>query len=79
MQVTEIPVKRQDGPLIRSLRRAAGHKQGEFAGMVRLHVNSLDNIERNRRNASPEVLHRIANALGVAYEELLDVPEQVTS
>ncbi|VXB83463.1 helix-turn-helix domain-containing protein [Aeromicrobium sp. 9AM] len=63
--------KRQNGHTIRHFRIKGGMKPGEFATLARISYSTLDNIENERRNASPEVLHRIAIALDVPVEALI--------
>lgn len=62
---------RQNGLAIRHLRIKSGKKPGEFATAARISYSTLDNIENERKNASPEVLHRIAAALDVPVGALL--------
>lgn len=44
---------------------------GEFATLARISYSTLDNIENERKNASPEVLHRIAVALDVPVQAII--------
>lgn len=62
---------RHDGAAIRSLRIQSGMKPGEFAASVRISYQHLDNIENGRKEASIEVLHRIATALDVPIAEIV--------
>lgn len=62
--MTEKPT-RQNGLTIRHLRIKSGMKPGQFATAASISYSTLDNIENERKNASPEVLHRIAAALDV--------------
>ena len=62
---------RQNGLSIRHLRIKSGKKPGEFATAARISYSTLDNIENERKNASPEVLHRIAGALDVPVGALI--------
>lgn len=62
---------RQNGMAIRHLRIKSGKKPGEFATLARISYSTLDNIENERKNASPEVLHRIAGALDVPVAALI--------
>lgn len=62
---------RQNGVAIRHLRIKSGSKPGEFATSARISYSTLDNIENERKNASPEVLHRIAVALDVPVEAII--------
>lgn len=67
-------MSRQNGLAIRHLRIKDGTKPGEFATKARISYSTLDNIENERKNASPEVLHRIAQALDVPIGALLRDP-----
>lgn len=62
---------RQNGLAIRHLRIKSGKKPGEFASAARISYSTLDNIENERKSASPEVLHRIALALDVPVGALI--------
>jgi transcriptional regulator with XRE-family HTH domain len=55
----------QNGEAIKALREANGWRLSKFATAVMISHGALSNIEANRRNASPEVLRRIADTLGV--------------
>ncbi len=65
---------RQNGLTIRHFRIKAGDKPGEFATKSRISYSTLDNIENERKNASPEVLHRIAAALDVPVAAIIRDP-----
>jgi transcriptional regulator with XRE-family HTH domain len=65
---------RQNGLAIRHLRIKSGKKPGEFATAARISYSTLDNIENERKNASPEVLHRIAAVLDVPVAALIREP-----
>lgn len=56
---------RQNGLAIRHLRIKSGMKPGPFASAASISYSTLDNIENERKNASPEALHRIATVLDV--------------
>lgn len=56
---------RQNGLTIQAFRIKAGKKPGPFSVEVGIAYSTLDNIEKERKSASPEVLHRIALALDV--------------
>lgn len=62
---------RQNGMAIRHLRIKSGKKPGEFATAARISYSTLDNIENERKSASPEVLHRIAAALDVPVQAII--------
>jgi len=51
-----------------------GLKPGEFAKRALLAYSTLDNIENERKEASAEALHRIADALGVPPEAIVRDP-----
>jgi transcriptional regulator with XRE-family HTH domain len=55
----------QNGAAIKALREANGWKVGKFATAVMISSAYLSNIEAERKNASPAVLRRIADTLGV--------------
>lgn len=65
---------RHNGAAIRALRIKDGLKPGEFANKALVAYSTLDNIERERKEASVEVLHRIANALNVPVEAIVRDP-----
>ena len=62
---------RQNGLTIRHMRIKSGRKPGEFATAARISYSTLDNIENERKNASAEVLHRIATELDVPVAALI--------
>lgn len=62
---------RTDGAQIRKLRIESGKKPGEFAAAVGISYVHLYNVETGSKQASPEVLHRIARELQVPADELL--------
>ena len=66
----EIPRKRQNGPEIRRRRQALGVKIGPFADRVDCSFKHLNNIENGHKQASPELLNRIARELSCDVEEL---------
>ncbi len=59
---------RHNGPAIRALRVKSGFKPGEFATKSSISYAHLDNLENERKQASVEVIHRIAMALSVPPE-----------
>lgn len=65
---------RQNGLTIRYFRIKAGKKPGEFATESRIAYSTLDNIENERKEASVEVLHRIAQALDVPVRAIVRDP-----
>jgi transcriptional regulator with XRE-family HTH domain len=56
---------RANGAAIRALRAAYGWKPSKFATAVQVSHGYLTNIEAGRKQPSPEVLRRIADALNV--------------
>lgn len=68
-------LKRHNGTAIRCFRiKATGLKPGEFATRAGIAYSTLDNIENERKEASLEALHRIADALGVPAEAIVRDP-----
>lgn len=59
-----------DAQKIRDLRIRAGLSIHQLADRIGCHHESLRNLERNRRNASDQMLGRIALSLGVDLEEI---------
>lgn len=57
--------RRQNGLAIRHFRIKQGDKPGDFSKKIGVAYSTLDNIENERRDASLEVLYRIAVALDV--------------
>lgn len=69
--MTSAKLPRQNGLSIRHLRIKDGKKPGELATAARISYSTLDNIENERKNASPEVLYRIATALDVPVAAII--------
>jgi len=65
---------RHNGMAIRYLRIKDGLKPGEFATKVGVSYAHLDNLENERKEASLEVLHKVANALNVPVEAIVRNP-----
>lgn len=61
---------RQNGEAIRALRKAHGKGVVELAGLVKIHPQSLRNIENGRRQASHGVIRRLARELGVPVKAI---------
>jgi transcriptional regulator with XRE-family HTH domain len=59
-----------NGLEIRRLRQIEGWNSTPFAKQVRISVGYLSRLESGERNASPEVLGRIAHALKVTIVDL---------
>lgn len=72
------PTTRHNGSAIRYFRIKDGCKPGEFAGRVGVSYPHLDNIENERKEASVEVLYRIAAALNIPVEAILRDPSSLT-
>ena len=62
----------QPGVKIRELRRAAGLTQKELAEAAGLSTNFIGYVERGVRKPSLDTLERIAQALGVALNDLFE-------
>lgn len=65
---------RHNGVAIKAIRTIRGDKPGEFAAKANIAYSTLDNIEKERKEASLEALYRIANALGVPAEAIVRDP-----
>lgn len=65
---------RHNGTAITYFRIKDGLKPGEFAAKAGVSYPHLDNIEKERKDASLEVLHRIAGALNVPIEAIVRDP-----
>jgi DNA-binding XRE family transcriptional regulator len=61
---------RPAGPVIRVLRQRKGIKVGTLARQVGVSAKHLSNIEGAGGGASPELLHRLAAALGVSIDDI---------
>lgn len=66
--------RRHNGPAIRAFRIKAGMKPGEFASKASVSYAHLDNLENERKDASLEVLYRIAGALDVPIHAIVRDP-----
>lgn len=65
---------RHNGTAIRCFRVKQGDKPGEFASKAGIAYSTLDNLEKERKEASVEVLYRIADALGVPPQAIVRDP-----
>lgn len=74
MTSASAPVRRHNGAAIRAFRVKAGMKPGEFASKASISYSTLDNIENERKNASLEVLYRIASALDIPVHAIVRDP-----
>lgn len=59
----------KDNP-IANIRREYGVTQEQLAKKIGIHKNYLSMIERSERKPSDELLHRIAEALGIEVEDI---------
>jgi transcriptional regulator with XRE-family HTH domain len=57
---------------IKSLRTAKGWTQEEFAERAAMQRSYLADLELGRRNPSVRTLVRVANAFGIAVQELFE-------
>lgn len=53
------------GATIKALREAYGWRLGKFAIAIGMTHSHLSNIESGRKSATPEVLRKVADTLGV--------------
>lgn len=65
---------RHNGAALRSLRIKSGKKVGELADDAKCSYQQLDNLENERKEASIELLTRIAQALEVPVGALVRDP-----
>lgn len=77
MASTSEPVRRHNGAAIRAFRIKAGMKPGAFATKASVAYSTLDNLENERKDASLEVLYRIANALDVPVHAIVRDPSVI--
>ena len=59
------------GRLFKMHRNTAGYTQDEIATKVGLVRTSITNIEQGRQHVSLQMIYQLANAVGVAPQELL--------
>lgn len=69
---------RHNGLAIRYFRIKSGFKPGDFAARVGVSYPHLDNIENERKDASLEVLYRIAEALDIEVGAIVRDPATLT-
>lgn len=62
-----------DGNAIRLHRELAGWNLGELAERIRTSRNYLTKVERGHAQASPALLKRIADELGIATRDIVKV------
>lgn len=68
---------RQNGSAIRAIREALGLSLTELAECTGSHPQSLRNLELERRDASEDLLTRLARALGVDVAAILRDPPPI--
>jgi transcriptional regulator with XRE-family HTH domain len=59
------------GRVIRRLRKRAGYSQDRFGAAVGIHRTYAGLLERGKTNPTLEVVHAVAEALGMSVVELL--------
>lgn len=69
------PVRKANGDAIRALREAIGVRPADFAGRVGISRPYLVNVEAGRKGATPAVLRRIADELGVPLAAVTSVQQ----
>ena len=65
-------IKIKIGNNIRKYRKKLGISQEELATKAKVDLTSVSEIESGLRNTSIEMLHKLANALGVKVRDLVD-------
>lgn len=65
-----VSLMRPNGALIRQRRERLGHGLNRFAVQAGVSASHLSRIERGVAGAQPELLQRIARALGVTLEDI---------
>jgi transcriptional regulator with XRE-family HTH domain len=68
MHRTSLPT---DGAAIRHHRQLAGFTQTGFAQHLGISLGHLSKVERDKKYASPPLLKRIADAVGVTTRDLV--------
>lgn len=69
-------IRNQVGTRIRELRKARGWSREELAERAGLHNTYVSQMERGKRNVSPENLQRLASAFSLSLNEFLELPRQ---
>jgi transcriptional regulator with XRE-family HTH domain len=64
-------VRERVGLNLQRLRREKGLSQEELADLASIHQTYLSGVERGKRNPTITVLQRIAKALGVDIQDLV--------
>jgi transcriptional regulator with XRE-family HTH domain len=70
MKRADSPVRTAFGERVRSLRKAQGISQEQFASICSLDRTYIGGIERGERNISLDNIAKIAAALGIPLNEL---------
>lgn len=65
------------GYRVRSFRKLKGYTQQELADKLGVSVAVLGSLERGMRDPNEKIIRRIADTLGVTYEELCDLNTKV--
>jgi len=68
---------RHNGAALRAFRVKAGLKTAELAAQARSSYSQVDNLENERKEASIELLHRLASVLDVPTVALVRDPSYV--
>lgn len=61
---------------VRAFRKLKGYTQIELAEELGISVAVLGSLERGTRKQDDKLLKRIADTLGISYEELVSVREE---
>lgn len=67
--------KKQNGESITYLRIKSGMSVSDLAAKVNISYQHMDNIEKERKEPSLEVLYRIAEALSVSVTSIVRDPQ----
>ena len=67
-----MPLSALTGTKLRERRLAAGLRQADVAGAAGISASYLNLIEHNRRNVTPQVMERLADALGLDRAALME-------
>lgn len=65
-------IKKKLGSRIKALRLSKGFSQEELANKAGLHRTYMSDVERGERNVSLENIGKIAKALGVSPNKLME-------
>jgi transcriptional regulator with XRE-family HTH domain len=68
---------RHNGATLRAFRLKTGKKVREIAAEAKCSYQQLDNLENERKEASTELLHRLAGVLEVPVAALVRDPSHV--